>query len=217
MNISWPDGLGSSLRCCLAVDTIHTIILNALILLFSLKCQCEVIWGSFDVSWKRKLRNRTGRGCVIVLPITADTYVDLIHASDIKDSGSHAVKVEGVSSATLTVWAPGGLFFRLRCGSDEQYLADRQGSPSPAPCWAAAVETPVSSVVMYHNKCLRPSITWPSGFYLALSSLSSTSFLSISYFTSQTGAAEELETQPDCTLHLNKVESMGRVWNYWLN
>lgn len=190
---------------------------NALILLFPLKCQCEVIWGSVDVSWKRKLRNRTGRGRVIVLPITADTYVNLIHVSDIKDSGSHAVKVQGSVQSHSYVRAPGGLFFTLCCGSDELYLADRKGSPSPAPCWAAAVETPVSSADMYHNKCLRPSITWPSGFYLALSSLSSTSFLTISYFTSQTWAAEELETQPDCTLCRNKAERMDRVWNDWLN
>lgn len=77
------------------------------------------------------------------------------------------------------------------CGSKEKY--------PPAPCQAAAVETPVSrggAECLISLTCIITSVwghlLWPAGFYLALSSLPQASLSSL-YSTSQSGAAEELE------------------------
>lgn len=54
-----------------------------------------------------------------------------------------------MSNAALTVQTPGGLLHLLHWLSVDQreYPADRQGSPPPAPCRAAAVETLVTCII----------------------------------------------------------------------
>lgn len=141
---------------------------------------------------------------MIVLPVSADTYFELIHVWDVKGSDSHAVRWRGCVLAPLSpVWAPGGLFLTLRWSSAGQRWSIQQTGrahllqhPAGPPLWKhrpAGVGLGVTD--MYHNKWLKPSVMWSLGFYLALSSLWSISSLSTLYSTLQTIAAEELERQ----------------------
>ena len=151
------------------------------------KCQCEVIWDLVDVSWKGK-EIEAGRGREIVLPISADTYFNPVHVSGVKGSASHAVRWRGVSASGLTAWAPRGLFLS-RCAGHQwnriggvshqtgrahlfSTLPRRHSGSTSLQRWGR-----VSDITdVHHNECLRPSITWSSGLYLALSSLWHISF-----------------------------------------
>lgn len=151
MNISWTDGLGSSLRCCW----------QWIPFILSHSYQCHDTSPPLEMSMWSDLRirrcflkretkkSKTGRGRVIVLPLSAETYfIEYMFQT------ARAVAVilkgwRGVSSATLTVQTPGGLLQSLHWLSLDQreYPADRQGSPPQAPCRAAAVETSVTSII----------------------------------------------------------------------
>lgn len=80
---------------------------------------------------------------MIVLPISADTYFNLIHVSDVKGSGSRAVKGGGEClSAALAARAPAGILLMPPWSSVEQRRSIRETGrahllqhPAEPPLW----------------------------------------------------------------------------------
>lgn len=66
---------------------------------------------------------------MIVLPISADTYFNLMHVSEVKGSGSHAVKWRGASKATLTVRCTGHLWGQRRSLTGRVHLLQTSTLP----------------------------------------------------------------------------------------
>lgn len=233
MNISWPDGLGSSLRCCWQWIP------------FILSRSYQMPWYVSSSPWKmsmrsdlrfgrcflKRKRNRSGekqRDCLT----NKCWYIFWSSAfSDVKGSASHAVRWRGVAESAPTAWAPRGLF--LSCCAGHQWnrvggvshqtgrahlfstLPRRHSGSTSLQRWGR-----VSDITdMHHNECLRPSITWPSGLYLALSSLWHISFPLLhkavplrSTKTCQTAAyGEGLELLASLDLRGVQIERFARV------